>query len=59
MEDQLNKTASEKATKYASEIEHIALNADTADAEAIIHNIRFMAYATGFKEGFKWKTEEE
>lgn len=47
----LNNRANEAATKHADGSEHIALNADTTDAEILIRNMRFMSYGIGYEEG--------
>ena len=39
------------ANKFVDETQHVALNADTEDAETIIRNMRFMAYGIGFDDG--------
>lgn len=43
--------ASDAANKFCDETQHVELNATDADADTIIRNIRFMAYASGWSDG--------
>lgn len=46
------------ATKYATETETIVLNADQMDAEAIIYNLRAMAFSAGFEEALALRDKQ-
>lgn len=52
-DDPITNMANDAANKFADESEHIALNADSADAETLIRNMRFMAYGIGFEDGYR------
>jgi len=57
--DTLARIRNEAAKKFATETEHIEINADTASAEIIIYNIRFMAYNSGWRDGFEAARKEK
>lgn len=54
----INIAATESGLAFAKCTEHVALNADTASAEDIIHNMRFMAHSIGFDAGAKWLSDK-
>lgn len=52
-DDPITNLSNERGNQFVETTEHVALNADEEDAETIIRNMRFMAYAIGFEEGYR------
>jgi hypothetical protein len=47
----VSKEADEKAKEYASSTVFVSKLGEEADADALIHNLRFMAYGAGYQDG--------
>lgn len=52
---ELSKAANKAAREFSTETEHVQLNATDVDADVIIAQIRFMAFACGFAGGAEWE----
>jgi len=56
MNEQEAKRMNEAATHYATNTVVMIPHADEVSDEAIMHNIRAMAYAAGYRDGFQAAT---
>lgn len=62
MSKSIRNEESDAANYYCETTEHVELNADSASAETIIRNIRFMAFASGYrmaKDKYSYKPDPQ